>query len=935
MRRFKTATQLLCSAVVIATSIVPQTLAGVASCDDTQNTNFQVNGSGATLFVDFLRVPQATNDFIDADGDGCYGFFDSDGDTIRDRIDQLAPSARNGFWVVQYRSIGSIEGFQEFIDFQTCGDLPESPTSERGVINTVDFCVAGVPLGPGCGDDTDGDSIANASGTPVCPTSVDFANTDVPGAYAIRVEPALTNAWTLKPKQTGYGANPVTSKGKPAQTGQSNKLATLTGACSTALNTNVASPDANTIYDTPIAWSPVGIIVNRGVGLDVDNDGIEDGAIRYTDLRHGFVTGRMRSGENLIFATRDSGSGTRNAAMNSIGVDPSRGIGENVGVRINANTLAQTGPDSQASNLGGSGIMEVAIENQVLAIGYTGIAGSSRSAQDARAGLYELAGVIKDASDCGGLAGAQIVRPTLDAMLDNGDPNTGWEIGGVQTLITRGNPRAHDFGVRAPQREAGTLMSNVNAAKFVRNITESIALPDPLVPLNANMPGEYLARNFLLVRAVDTYSNPGCPIKFDQTELDPAIQLETRNTSVLRPGGSNEPPTYGDNDLTTTRVAGRAANRRAPVSGTYRDGGTTAYRYWDGTQFRTIISSFLSRRNRLAGDMNNDGLRNVNDIEKFVDAHYSFQVNGADATLQNFEAIQGGATGSMFVDRLIVHVVGDMNADGEFNQEDIRHFADGEAIDPVTHKLDRKNGFIRADARWQTVAGNLNLFGVTAKSTGHAYKAGDARGDVFGSATGPAAGSSPIGWNNVLDCNDLNYICQNFTNDWANTDLSIGKDLSCDMNGDLKVDYSDVVEFVVNIMDTQIGDVNLDGVINAADEAIVLANLNTAGCYCNGDVNGDGVVDNADLTIVRCASTLTGDANCDGSVNNFDIDSFVAGILNLGSPTAPAGYTAGQSCWDRRGCWGDANHDNAFNNFDIDSFVTCILSSPAPGTACP
>ncbi|MBK8913409.1 MAG: proprotein convertase P-domain-containing protein [Phycisphaerales bacterium] len=95
-----------------------------------------------------------------------------------------------------------------------------------------------------------------------------------------------------------------------------------------------------------------------------------------------------------------------------------------------------------------------------------------------------------------------------------------------------------------------------------------------------------------------------------------------------------------------------------------------------------------------------------------------------------------------------------------------------------------------------------------------------------------------------------------------------------------------------------------------------------------------------------CIDVLNGDANCDGSVNNFDIDYFVAGIVDgpTGAtppdvpPTASAAYLAlggTEDCWAKRRCWGDINCDGVFNNFDIDPFVDCVVNTPLPGDPCP
>lgn len=115
------------------------------------------------------------------------------------------------------------------------------------------------------------------------------------------------------------------------------------------------------------------------------------------------------------------------------------------------------------------------------------------------------------------------------------------------------------------------------------------------------------------------------------------------------------------------------------------------------------------------------------------------------------------------------------------------------------------------------------------------------------------------------------------------------------------------------------------------DQIVILSdNFQSAGEF--GDF--DNIV--IDVTPTdECAGTLSGDANCDGRVDNFDIDSWVVGIVNENNPQPPPGYAAGQACWDARQCWGDANNDMSFDNFDIDPFVACIISLPPEGQGCP
>lgn len=94
--------------------------------------------------------------------------------------------------------------------------------------------------------------------------------------------------------------------------------------------------------------------------------------------------------------------------------------------------------------------------------------------------------------------------------------------------------------------------------------------------------------------------------------------------------------------------------------------------------------------------------------------------------------------------------------------------------------------------------------------------------------------------------------------------------------------------------------------------------------------------DSGDYTVVvanQCGATTTpaalltvtpaADANCDGVVNNFDIDPFVAAILE-----GPAAWAATYGCDFT--CVNDVNRDSMVNNFDIDPFVACVLAAGCP-----
>ena len=105
-------------------------------------------------------------------------------------------------------------------------------------------------------------------------------------------------------------------------------------------------------------------------------------------------------------------------------------------------------------------------------------------------------------------------------------------------------------------------------------------------------------------------------------------------------------------------------------------------------------------------------------------------------------------------------------------------------------------------------------------------------------------------------------------------------------------DQGDVDLVVRNILNTDYGDVNLDGVIDEDDLAIAQANLNTAGGWALGDVTGDALIDAADIAVIMAAigggPMLAGDYNNSGSVEQGDLDL----VLNNWGGDRTAGFVA-------------------------------------------
>ena len=119
-------------------------------------------------------------------------------------------------------------------------------------------------------------------------------------------------------------------------------------------------------------------------------------------------------------------------------------------------------------------------------------------------------------------------------------------------------------------------------------------------------------------------------------------------------------------------------------------------------------------------------------------------------------------------------------------------------------------------------------------------------------------------------------------------------DMMLDLTGNSRIDMGDVFMLVHNILGTEIGDANLDGVIDDTDKNLVNANLGSPGGWADGDFNGDDLVTQADLDILLAnLPTLDGDLNGDGFVGVDDLNivlvnwnqNVTPGDLGSGDPT--------------------------------------------------
>jgi hypothetical protein len=877
------------------------TMAAVAHADPAV-----INVTGATLLQNFVKSPASTRDFIDVDHDGVTL------DTNLGIRQQLAPDislpVSGSFpastkWLVHYRAVGSVNGLKELLRngrtyFSGNSTNPLGfPVAAVGAtdgayFNRTLFTAGGVASGAGAS----AFNAANPGGFPwlstepaslVAPTPVfsggagnglraDVTPLDVPTRWAVS-QPGIP-ASSRKPAQNGYGLNPIPTRRKDGTTTAYGDATTMPGTYwshladrgTAILNGPAVVGDANTLYDTALAYAPVVPITNVGTGLQ---------QIKMSELQHLFVTGRLPSGENLTAICRDAGSGTRNGWCNSIRIDPSYGAGENIGVESSANDETQPGATYNPSNKAGSGTLETTVRYTRLGIGYTG--GERTPSLMGANNRAEVLGVMNDI-----LGGTVYVRPTAANVVSNNTVNT-WRIAGPAQLVTFGDPQAEPVS-EGGEANGNPRMLNPAAASYVNNIRKSVAAfslaNNQNSITNAFSPGEAAATFFVLPAGVEWV--PDATDKNNNGDILEWVSNDALNTSLRDWELSNS--AYALNASLFANF-GAGNNGQAPqrtTGATYSDGVVGGGNYKNQAGVNVSFNSNLNVRNKLSGDFDNDGLRNVNDIGGMIAAWRDRQGLGA----WDGVGVNGGASDTAAV----IEILGDFNNDGTFDSKDVRYFADGLAMTVGgTSHLDRKAGFTAVDSESQAQGGALNFFGTT-KATGAAYNAGDSRGDIAGArvttdtlgAAVPAyfkatPGYTPTGQDGAVDGWDITYVYRQFKNNphvadgalnWSNLSEAEGADLSADMNGDMVIDIHDVEEIVQTILGTTMRDVNLDGVANSTDEGIITANMGMTGAaWQNGDLDGDGVVTGIDLSIfqggTRCGSA---DLGKQGGVTGFD-----------------------------------------------------------------
>ena len=116
-----------------------------------------------------------------------------------------------------------------------------------------------------------------------------------------------------------------------------------------------------------------------------------------------------------------------------------------------------------------------------------------------------------------------------------------------------------------------------------------------------------------------------------------------------------------------------------------------------------------------------------------------------------------------------------------------------------------------------------------------------ATGQDFGVQAGGVLGD--FNADGVVDAADIDMLYGNFA--------PAGQaDPGFDLDGDGDADASDVAVLVHDVLNTEFGDANLDGVVNTTDLTCLATNFGLAGGWASGDFTGEGTVNTADLAVV-------------------------------------------------------------------------------------
>jgi len=223
------------------------------------------------------------------------------------------------------------------------------------------------------------------------------------------------------------------------------------------------------------------------------------------------------------------------------------------------------------------------------------------------------------------------------------------------------------------------------------------------------------------------------------------------------------------------------------------------------------------------------GLTGAGDLGVLFDSNAAGEIIAIDPT--DGSVLSTFATGLGALDGGLAYVGGEL-------------LAIGSGIGSLVYRIDPSTG---------AVLGSFALGGVTGSVVG--------LGGDMSNLSGPVNYAISLGPSEVVDGRDFANLAPAVAGDFNGDGLVDSLDIDLlyahqgnaafDLDGDGDADEDDMDVLIHDILNTEYGDINLDGLVDGTDLAILKTNFASQGVgWSGGDLNGSGLVDVTDLSIL-------------------------------------------------------------------------------------
>jgi hypothetical protein len=660
-------------------------------------------------------------------------------------------------------------------------------------------------------------------------------------------------------------------------------------------------PSTTRLRNEKIAVVPFNLVANPGTGLaEVSKD----------QAKWLQATGRLANGADFNSVTREIGSGTRNQGALNLGIDPSWAGGERdrralasyqtLDVNGNAITVNIGDEADPVRSLTGSTVQDVN-ENRIgPSVRFSDkISGSSGVRATVVASRMSL-GILSagDSRDTAGNALAAVAGTHANPMRalridwDDAGIKTGtqataanvingsyemWSAAQAVTVAPYANPTANDSGANVDKPINGdTNDQNVGGAtsatevgvhrKFLNNITQSIATyTSGQAPNDALTPADFIIQSAFiptgLMGVEKTFDGGAQTPRSRSTEEEATYQQAV----VASNGVLNDQTKWADPSTMNGGVAAGAVTYKIFAS---------ANNASSATANRTIT---VNTRTNLAGDFNNDKVRDVLDVDDMALAYASPSAYLATPQGAGVASTSNGTNASA-QDGLIV--LSDFNANGNVavdannatfatravERADVKFFLYGASVDTSAFDTGADDAAKQKNRRENGVR-----FGQLKKN--QAIDSFNNKLQSFvGTLTNPATSSAytqPEIDALKFDRYDVNGDGVRNRLDAKIVDRSVGKNYT---------NLNDVLGTWDDLVAAELDDNNaITSILNGGTSDFKLVRDALGSSLLDGDANFDGAVDVADFKDFASHWSQTvdrwsfGDFNLDGQVNTIDL----------------------------------------------------------------